>query len=490
MYIFKNAITSITRNKGRNILLGIIIMVIGCSVTVTLAIRQSANKLIEAYANKYDVEATISVNRQNMMKNFSPDDTSPDEMTDEEKQEKMGTISNSFSEASNLTIEQIENYADSDYVKSYYYTETLSMNSDSIEKASSSFGNGDHNMPNTDNKDNGDFTLQGYNSIDSMTGFLEGNYKMIEGSISSDLESYTCVVNSELAELNNISVGDSITFLSPNDTSKTYTLEVTGIFEEQEENGNTEMSMFSQSTNTIITNTKVVENINKDGSEHNFKITPTFILTSKDVIDNFSKEVSDKGLSEYLTVSTNLETIASATSSVSNLKTFATTFLIISLIIGVIVLLILNSINIRERKYEIGVLRTIGMKKSLLTGQFVIELLIVTLVSLTIGAGIGSAISVPISNQLLNSEISSSKNEMNEISNNFGGGNQFEGDKSMKKISGVASIQAYDSIDAAVDFNVLLKLYLIGIVLTLISSLSSMISIQKFSPLQILKERS
>ena len=52
------------------------------------------------------------------------------------------------------------------------------------------------------------------------------------------------------------------------------------------------------------------------------------------------------------------------TESVDNVKIFATTFLIITLIIGGVVLVVINMINIRERRYEIGVLRTVGMKKS------------------------------------------------------------------------------------------------------------------------------
>ncbi|MDD6223425.1 MAG: ABC transporter permease, partial [bacterium] len=70
MYILKNAVVSITRNKGRNILMGIIILVIACSSCITLAIRNAASKLVDSYENKYDIEATITMNRQNMMENF------------------------------------------------------------------------------------------------------------------------------------------------------------------------------------------------------------------------------------------------------------------------------------------------------------------------------------------------------------------------------------------------------------------------------------
>ena len=60
MYILKNSIVSIIRNKGRNILIGIIILVIACSSTVTLAIRNTANRLVKNYEESHDIIATIS----------------------------------------------------------------------------------------------------------------------------------------------------------------------------------------------------------------------------------------------------------------------------------------------------------------------------------------------------------------------------------------------------------------------------------------------
>lgn len=110
-------------------------------------------------------------------------------------------------------------------------------------------------------------------------------------------------------------------------------------------------------------------------------------------------------MSEYLTLSTNLDQIDTATKSISNVKTFVMSFLVITLIVGSIVLIVINMINVRERKYEIGVLRTIGMKKSLVSLQFMTELFIVAIVSLTLGAFAGSCMSVPTANSLLKQEI-------------------------------------------------------------------------------------
>lgn len=147
-------------------------------------------------------------------------------------------------------------------------------------------------------------------------------------------------------------------------------------------------------------------------------------------------------------------------------------------------------INIRERKYEIGVLRTIGVSKFKLTLQFINELMIVAIVSILLGAAIGTATSKLISNSLLKNEIKSSNSNREELKNNFGDQIPDRKDGLNNQMSNSKSISAYKSIDTVVDMKVIVELLGIGTVLVLISSLSAMISIQRFSPLTILKERS
>lgn len=227
-----------------------------------------------------------------------------------------------------------------------------------------------------------------------MTNFVSGIYKITEGEMITDFESLECVISSELATLNEITVGSKITFKNPNNSEKTYEFTVTGIYTDNSNTDDTK-NMYLPSANKIITGSGVVDLLVQDDSSLVTTITPSFIIQSKDVVDSFIEEVKQKGLNEYYTVNTNLEELETATASIENVKTFATTFLIITLIISSIVLFVINMINIRERKYEIGVFRTIGVSKFKLTMQFVLELLIVSTVMLIIGAGCGSYLSKP-----------------------------------------------------------------------------------------------
>ena len=485
MYILKNAWVSISRNKGRNLFIGIIVLVIAIATTVSLAIRSSSDSLISAYQDSVELTTTIGLNREKMMSSANIGNGG------------MNHFQNMYQNAQ-LTLDEINSYAKSNYVKDYYYTLNVRMNSNDMEAASNSFGmNGKDVVSNGKSNSSlvvagGDFSIIGYSSINAMEDFINGNYQITDGKVSQDFNNNECVINKELAELNGIKIGDKIKFINPTN-NKEYELLVTGIFSDKE-NGTQGMQMFTGSVNNIITNASITETIINEDDSQTLNPSSTFILNNVNDLNAFENELREKGLNENLSLDSNIEAVEGATSTISNVASFATTFLIITLIIGGIVLFVLNMINIRERKYEIGVLRTIGMKKSLLTAQFISELLIVSVVFLFLGAGIGAIVSMPVSNSLLKNEITSSENSSEQINQNFGNinveGGALKGNGGVMKISSQKNIQAYDSIDAVVDFNVIFQLIGIGIILTLISCSAAMLRIQKFSPLTILKERS
>lgn len=328
----------------------------------------------------------------------------------------------------------------------------------------------------------GAFSLIGYSDYSSMSEFINGKYQIKEGSISDDFESSTCVISSELAELNDLSVGDELTIVDPKNSKKTYKLTITGIYEEVSSSANDLTKMFSDSANSIITNANFVNNIIENDSKLSATITPTFILTSSEVIESFTKEVSDKGLSEYYTITTNKDEIEESLSSIKNLENFANTFLLITMIIGGSILILINTLIIRERKYEIGVLRTIGMKKSLVSLQFVFEIFVVAVISFIIGTGVGSSLSVNVANNLLKNEISASTNTNDKINKNFG---SRENKHDFKK----TGVQKIDSINAIVDMHVIISMMESLIILTITSSAVAIFAINRFKPLTILKER-
>lgn len=522
MYIFKNSLISISRNKGRNFLIAVIIIVISCTSTIALAIKNTAENIVEDYEKSNDIIATVSFNRKNLSANFKGGEDARKENIE------------LFNNIKQLSLEDVKKYGDSENLKGYNYVYSTSLNSESLTKASDTYeyevqdtqtskstttsttgtkpDPGDFNgrgkppegyhtttnintttiitksMEKFQSNRNfiGDFQLDGYSSYNAMSDFAEGIYTVSEGEMISNFNEMECIINSELATLNNVEIGSTITLKNSNN-DKSYEFKVVGFYKENSNNDDSK-SMYSKAVNTIITGSQVVEKIASEDESIITSINPSFIIKDEESIEKFEQELKEKGLSEYYTISTNIEELKKATKSISNVKTFAITFLLITFAIATVILFVINMINIRERKYEIGVFRTIGLSKVKLTLQFVLELLFVAIISLVIGALIGATLTKPVGNHLLQNEISENEASSQEIANNFG--DEFDKSKIEKRFNGEVYVQKIEKIDAVVNYIIVLQMLGIGVALVFVSSIASMISIQRFSPLTILKERS
>ena len=121
MYIIKNAIRCILRSKGRNILIGIIALVIAISACIGLSIRQAAESAKESALDGMSVTATIQYDRASAMGNMSGGrpgsgggfpgggfDTSD--------------FASIMGSSSSLTLEEYQKYASAESVEDFYYT--------------------------------------------------------------------------------------------------------------------------------------------------------------------------------------------------------------------------------------------------------------------------------------------------------------------------------------------------------------------------------
>lgn len=502
MYIFKNALKSITRIKGRSILIGFVVLIIATSSCVALSIKNSASSLVESYKNENSVEANITLDRSKMrndMKENSSNDTS-----------KPANPQDFMSSITAINIDMVKDYANSNYVKSYTYSIQTNLNSSSLEKVTmetskSTDNSSDQIMkkgPQMENnsKNTGDFEVVGYGDLNSMTDFIDSNYTITTGSVfDPTTDSNVCLISDELAQKNNITIGNKITLVNPNDTTQTSEFEIVGIYSDNTQS--TEFTMFSNSANKILTPYSSLNSLVEKSSTTENKISTTtnatFTLQNEDSVDAFLSEIQSKGLSEYYTLTTNVDTINQNVKPLENLNSFATMFLVVVLLIGGAILVIVNMINIRERKYEIGVLRAIGMKKLSVLFQFISESFIVTFSAIIIGIIIGSVVSVPIANKLLANEIQTQQEQQTQISQNFGmdgakssNMQQMPQGKDIRDTFGNKDNNYIDKINAIINIKTIGQLIIIGLVLTFVSSAISMVFIARYSPLKILSNRS
>lgn len=519
MYIFKNAIKCVSRGLGRNILIGIIAVVISAGACIGLSIRKAAADAKEEGLKNLSVTAQITMNMKNMMK---PTEESGGEFNREDFKDRWGNMSA-------LTLDELKTYATASSVKDFYYTETISLNgSENFEAVSVSddestpknplgsgmgggmFGRGMGGGP---QMSSADFSVVGYSADEAMTAFQNGTSTVTEGSCFDEgTESLDCIISSELATYNSLAVGDEIVLTNPDDETETFTLKVVGFYENETSGGEATFMGADSFSNQIYMSAAAVDILTAASKERNedtavtSTISGTYTFSDVDSYEKFEDEARELGLSDdFAVTSSDITAYEQGLVPLETLSEFAKYFLIVVLIIGAIILVVLNLFNIRERKYEVGVLTAIGMRKSKVALQFMSEILVVMFASVIVGASVGAVTSVPVANKLLENQVISQSSMTNMRDEAFSrpgdtGGmsaaptppdnSGFGGN--MKDFFGGMRDNANDyvtEITATTDLTVLAQLLIIALALTAVSGAASVVFIMRYDPLKILANR-
>ena len=502
MYIFKNAMRNILRAKGRNFLIGLIAFVIATSSCIALSIKSSATKAENSAKDNLSITASISLNRNKIMEKAQA----------EGKDQK-----EAMKEYSSLGLDKLQEYSKAKSVSDFYYSVTSSVNGvgfDPVDDTSSSEESSDSgsksNKPPGDmvargNGSQGKFSIVGYSSNNAMTSFVNGTSKISSGAMFSENESnMQCIISKELASLNSLKEGDTITISNPNNEDETYTLTISGIYETTEDtNSDMKFSSSSDPSNKIYTSYSSLKTIldsssenatvstNSNGEETTTalrnQVKGTYVFKDVDSFESFKNEVKTMGLEDYYSVeSANVNDYEQSIVPLKNLSNFVNVFFVVVLAIGGLILVVLNIFTIRERKYEVGVLTAIGMKKWKVLIQYISEVFIVMFTSIVIGTAAGAIASPKIADNLLSTQIVAQQEQKQSVESNFGRGQ--EGKPSSHKTS-KSTVEYIDSINASVDINVIGELLGIGIILTICSSSVATIYILRYEPLKILSNR-
>ncbi|MBQ6718454.1 MAG: ABC transporter permease [Clostridia bacterium] len=455
--------------------------------------------------------------------------------------------------ASSLTLKEYQKYADAQSVQDFYYTLTAAFNgNDDLEpvtdetedeESSSLSGQGgfggsfpDGNRGGKGMFSSSDFSVIGYSSDSSMSAFIDGTASVLEGGtmFEEGTTEKECVISEELAIFNDLAVGDTIVLINPSLDTETYELKIVGLYTSSA-NNDFSASMLGKSqdpANQIymsaaalqiildasdeVSTTITDENTGRESdSAITGSISATYVFANTEKYYAFEQEVRTLGLDDSYTVSS--PDLAAFENSLTPLNTLSTTagwFLVVILIIGAIILIVLNIFNVRERKYEVGVLTAMGMKKWKVAAQFMCEILVVTMIAVIIGAGIGAVSSVPVTNALLADQVENQTSQQTQMDQNFGrpgnmgggmqqmpGGNAQGGDipempnnadsgKNNRFENMFNSAENYiTEVNSAMNLTVVFQMLGVGLLLTLAASLASVLFIMRYDPLKILANR-
>ena len=481
MYIFQNAAQNILRNRGRNILIAVIVFAIITTSVVALIINNTASGIIDDYKTRFGSEVTIAPDRQAVMAG--------------------GPVSagggGAYTSRGSAFIEPISPqmylaFADSDYL---LYTDMSASQMAGCDDFCT-----DLTAYDADSDAMGGLRIAG---ADGMEDYIMPRFRLISGGwedfdsglravdegrmIEADNE---CLISREFAQTNGLSAGDVITVggsSMPDPEGETrntyYTLTVAGVYDDLTEEDVAGMfrSSLMNRRNEILVSFETLAGPAREAPT-GAQISAAYYLKDPSLLEAFEAEVRAKGLSGEYLVSTDEAGYDAVVKPVVGMKGVTFTFLTVVLVLGAVILLLLTSIAVRERKYEIGVLRAMGMKKRKVALGLWSELLMITCACVVLGLLAGTVAAQPVSDMLL-------EGQLDAISSAAQNGPQMGRTMMIVGARPVAQHSALDALDVSLSGSTLLQIIGIALALATAAALAAVTKITKYEPIKILMER-
>jgi putative ABC transport system permease protein len=202
-------------------------------------------------------------------------------------------------------------------------------------------------------------------------------------------------------------------------------------------------------------------------------VNAVFYLKNPGALADFEAELRVKGLPSDYAARTDESLFERMSGPISSIKDLSLTFLIIVFAVGAIVLSLVSAIAARERKYEIGVLRAMGMKKKQVALGLMAEFLIVACACFTLGIGAGAALSQTVCDAIAAGQAHTEPALSTTLSDRLGAD---DGDRP-------------EAIDASVGGAAILEIFGASALLATVAGAITIASVTKNEPIKILMER-
>lgn len=204
-------------------------------------------------------------------------------------------------------------------------------------------------------------------------------------------------------------------------------------------------------------------------------IEAVYYLIHPNMLAAFEADLRSRGLPDGYTARTDEAAFANVAAPVESLQTLSFAFLLIILVLGAVIMVLLSAITIRERKYEIGVLRAMGMKKQNVALSLWTEIIVITCICFALGLGAGSVLSQPISDAILAGQaqpatsVTTLADRINDANN-------------------TAPSQAV-TVDVSITAVTALQIFGLSVLLASVAGIISVSRITRSEPIKILMER-
>ncbi len=322
----------------------------------------------------------------------------------------------------------------------------------------------------------GDTTVQGINSFSFVSDVENGSMKIVSGEAFNEETKNGVVISQELAEANGLKVGGELKLKSVSDEAVEITYTIVGIYENSSEDFN---------NNTIYTNISGAKELLTEEQQKNLTVQNVrYYLTSaedKDAFINEMEKTQPTIASSNLKLDIDDSAYQTMVGPIEQVGGFATTIFWIVILATVVIITLIVIINVKDRRYEMGVLLSLGAKRMSIIGQIVIELVVVATVGFLLSFGTSQLISQKIGDEMLKQQIASTQSSDNSV-----GGERRGLNAPGRLRSQQSNVKQIDSIDVSPGIKEYALLFGIGFLIIIVAMIIPSINILRYQPKTIL----
>ncbi|EHL5234035.1 ABC transporter permease [Listeria monocytogenes] len=500
MNFFKRAWLSMKARKGRSVLQLIIFTVVCVLILSGFTIQSAADKASELAREQLGGTVTLTVDREKQMQAMRDEAASSDSSSTESKPQF---------ESSPIDVSDANELAKLNHVASYNYyssTQALASGFDPIESSGDTSSSSDETSTTTETQGPGggqggpqmvdaDLSISGLLDSATSTDFEAGTSELTSGVAitSADKDKNVAMVEENLAEENDWKVGDSFTVTSSDGNTKV-TLKIVGIYKTTDSGSDMAQNFSFLNPYNKVYVPYTVANTIKGSNYKNTVDSAVYTMDDAANISAFEKEAKKVDSIDWdiFKLDANDTLYQQMIGPINSVASFSKNVVYIVSIAGALILGLLVMMQVRDRKYEMGVLLAIGEKRGKLIAQFFVEILIVALVSFGLAAASSHYVAQLAGNQLL-AQQNSSTNETTTSTENRGpggGGGQGGPGGFGQSVSNLTkNTEQIKELDIQVTLEDMLKMGGIGIGIAFISVLLPAALVLRMNPKTILTKQ-
>ncbi len=336
--------------------------------------------------------------------------------------------------------------------------------------------------------------------------FESGAMKLIYGSHITTDGSNVAVISKDLAEKNDLKLGDTISLHYDGNEENT-NVKITGIYEILKPDSPLKnIVTYEKMENQIFIDFHTFRKLMKD-TPAGF-LTATFTVDDPARLNDIISEVKNISSIDWraFSVTADNDTYLEAASPLEKLQTLATSMIfIIALVSGVILALILTMWG-RSRIHETGVFLSLGIRKTKIIGQYLLEVLMIAVIAFSLSYFTSNAVANQLANGLLQQNVSVNEEQQNqdiqaEVKDGYGedivlsvkdDNTAPSGQETSQEVENteIKSSSEVNKLSVTVSVFNMLQLFLIGFVIIMLSVVASSLTVMRFKPREILSKMS